>query len=202
VTDVYVNDRVFKCFDVDESGHVDFKEFCLGLTAAWEATLADKMVTYFNVIDKDGDGMLEREEIEELLLDSHQWDDGDMAQTIAQVKLHVNLIFDLIDPKAKGGISKDRFLDGLVEEPQVVAILDRCFGTTLGTTESAPKADTGGEQEGKEGDEALCRLKPKQEGRSLDEIKKRGWNRNRNRRKWQADDRSSTERAVVRLTVK
>ena len=51
---------------------------------------------------------------------------------------------------------------------KVVAILDRCFGTT----ESAPKADTGGEQEGKEGDEALCRLKPKQEGRSLDEIKK------------------------------
>jgi len=36
--------------------HVDFKEFCLGLTAAWDATFADKMVTYFNVIDEDGDG--------------------------------------------------------------------------------------------------------------------------------------------------
>ena len=56
VVDVYVNDRIFKCFDVDESGAVDLKEFCLGLTAAWEGTLADKLVTYFNAIDKDNDG--------------------------------------------------------------------------------------------------------------------------------------------------
>ena len=75
--------------------------------------------------------MLERQEIEELLLDSHQWDDGDPDQTIVQVKLHVNLIFDLIDPKAKGGISKDRFLDGLVEQPQVGTpcnLLTECRG--------------------------------------------------------------------------
>ena len=56
VTDVYVNDRIFKCFDVDESGHVDMKEFCLGMTAAWEGTLAEKLVTYFKAIDKDDDG--------------------------------------------------------------------------------------------------------------------------------------------------
>ena len=53
---------------------------------------------------------------------------------------------------------------------KVVAILDRCFGTT----QAAAKGDTGGEstQEGQEGEEAVCQLKPKQEGRSLDQIKK------------------------------
>jgi len=171
ITDVYVNDRVFKCFDVDESGHVDFKEFCLGLTAAWDATFADKMVTYFNVIDEDGDGMLEREEIEELLMDSHQWDDGDPINTQQQVKLHVNLIFDLIDPKAKGGISKDRFLDGLLEQPRVVAILDRCFGTTQAPT-TGETCEAGGQQQEPEEDTPMSQLKPKQEGRSLDSIKK------------------------------
>merc|ERR1711998_481004 len=36
--DVYVNDRIFKCFDQDGNGWVDIREFMLGLAASWEGS--------------------------------------------------------------------------------------------------------------------------------------------------------------------
>jgi len=124
IVDVYVNDRIFKCFDVDGSGAVDYKEFCLGLTAAWKSSLADKMVTYFAVIDQNGDGMLGRDEIEDILIDSNQWE-GD----VPEIKRLVNLIFDAVDPHGTGEVNKEKFLDGMVSNHQVIAVFDKCFGT-------------------------------------------------------------------------
>ena len=57
---------------------------------------------------------LGREEIEGVLIDSHQWDGQ-----LQELKRVVNLTCDLLDPYKSDNISKEDFLDGLVQYKQV-----------------------------------------------------------------------------------
>ena len=58
--------------------------------------------------------MLGRDEIEDILIDSNQWE-GD----VPEIKRLVNLIFDAVDPHGTGEVNKEKFLDGMVSNPQV-----------------------------------------------------------------------------------
>eukprot|EP00658_Telonema_sp_P-2_P079568 TRINITY_DN7719_c0_g1_i3.p1 TRINITY_DN7719_c0_g1~~TRINITY_DN7719_c0_g1_i3.p1 ORF type:complete len:260 (-),score=88.94 TRINITY_DN7719_c0_g1_i3:161-862(-) len=126
VTDVYVNDRIFHCFDVDLSGTVELPEFMIGLTAAWESPLADKLNAYFEAMDKHGHGVLDRVDVERMLLESRQW------RSPAEIKDQADIVFDAIDPKGRGEISKYVFVEALFHHPEVVAVFERCFGGATG----------------------------------------------------------------------
>jgi len=124
--DVYVNDRIFKCFDQDNNGWVDLREFILGLTASWEGSLADKVMTYFGAVDVDGDGVLTHDEVSKMLLESEKWSGP------GEVKPLVDRIFECLDPNRSGGISMEEFEEGFVKNSHILTpIFDTAFSTNM-----------------------------------------------------------------------
>jgi Ca2+-binding EF-hand superfamily protein len=56
-------DQLFRCFDIDGDGFVDFKEFIVGLCVSSSENSETKLKWAFNMYDIDGNGMICKEEM-------------------------------------------------------------------------------------------------------------------------------------------
>ena len=56
-------EHVFRCYDTDKNGKVDFREFMCGLSPSIRGTKRQKLNFAFSVVDIDGDGYITRDEM-------------------------------------------------------------------------------------------------------------------------------------------
>ena len=84
-SDVYINDRIFQLFDEDGSGRIDSEELIMGLIGAMDKHLKDKMMTYFYLVDTNGDGMLDQEEVEDMITNSGKFEDAEVKDLVTKV---------------------------------------------------------------------------------------------------------------------
>ena len=56
-------EHVFRCYDTDGNGKVDFREFVCGLSLSIRGTQRQKLNFAFKVADVDGDGFITRDEM-------------------------------------------------------------------------------------------------------------------------------------------
>ena len=55
--------HIFRTFDTNNDGFLDFQEFLLGLHITSEGTREEKFAWLFNLYDQDGDGVIELSEM-------------------------------------------------------------------------------------------------------------------------------------------
>ena len=58
-----MGERLFKVFDRDDSGGIDFQEFLTGMALIYRGTIEEKKKFLFEMYDLDGDGVVTREEL-------------------------------------------------------------------------------------------------------------------------------------------
>jgi len=122
--DVYSNERIFQCFDEDGSGRIDSEEFCIGLIAAMDTPLKDKLLTYFFLVDSNGDGMLDQEEVEDMLVTSGKYEADD-------IKGIVDGIFKELERDegfpAMQSIALEEFMSAVSRNQRILGIFEHCF---------------------------------------------------------------------------
>ncbi|CAD8128593.1 unnamed protein product [Paramecium sonneborni] len=71
-------DKIFFSADLDHSGSIDYTEFIIGYTEMQNLMAQEKLETAFKLFDKDGNGIISKQELQEILgglnLQDQQWE--------------------------------------------------------------------------------------------------------------------------------
>uniref|UniRef100_A0A3B3ZC98 EF-hand domain-containing protein n=1 Tax=Periophthalmus magnuspinnatus TaxID=409849 RepID=A0A3B3ZC98_9GOBI len=106
-------ENVFRSFDTNGDGHIDFLEYVAAVHLILRGKLKDKLVWSFKVFDRDGNGSLDRAEVGLIIKVRHR---------TRAVKSSKNLILKLVS-KVDTHLSKislEEFIDGAEKDPWVL----------------------------------------------------------------------------------
>ena len=121
VEDKYVK-HVFRSFDTNGDGEVDFREFMVSLSITSRGTLRQKLEWAFKVYDIDGDGFITRNEILEIFSAMHNLtgDNQNVTGSVLTLQDRVDELIKRLDKDDDGKISMDEFVEGSGSEPGIV----------------------------------------------------------------------------------
>ena len=111
--------NIFRIFDKDNNGFMDFKEFLMALDVTTCKTREEKLEWAFRLYDIDGDGTINQDEmttIIEILDDLGGMEVGEeymvdgQPEVLAPAKERASNLLGAIDLDGDGGISKEEFL--------------------------------------------------------------------------------------------
>ncbi|KAA0162810.1 hypothetical protein FNF31_03074 [Cafeteria roenbergensis] len=131
--------RMWELFDTDESGSVDVREVVAGL-ATLRSGGEDALQLCFDVLDADGSGHLEREELAialSALAGAGAASDGEDADEAAA---HLAFAFEAMDVNKDGRISLEEFKAGIAADPSLVGRFLRPLDSLGGDSSRALRA--------------------------------------------------------------
>ncbi|EQC35112.1 hypothetical protein SDRG_07345 [Saprolegnia diclina VS20] len=109
--------RLYKVFDKDGNGTIDFREFIIGLNSLVQGSLEQKLDTLFAVYDKDGSGTISVSELV-LILNGGQ-------EKMSQLAVYIDNYFATVDTNGDNVITEDEFLTAASVEPLVLEALTK-----------------------------------------------------------------------------
>nr|XP_037274115.1 Kv channel-interacting protein 4-like [Rhipicephalus microplus] len=122
---------LFQAFDQDHNGTITFQDFVVGLSALSRGAPVDKLRWAFQLYDLNGDGIISRDEMTDVIVSihslvgapHHQPDDDDPDS----VRDHANRVFQKLDLNQDGVVTIDEFIETCLKDENVMkslAILD------------------------------------------------------------------------------
>ncbi|CAJ1049873.1 guanylyl cyclase-activating protein 2-like [Xyrichtys novacula] len=114
-------DNVFRTFDTNKDGHIDFLEYVAAVHLVLRGKLEDKLKWSFKVFDRDGNGCLDRQEVRTIVkiiqkLKKH----NDPNITVRNIEDICDRIFELVDKNRDSQISLEEFMEGANKDPWVM----------------------------------------------------------------------------------
>eukprot|EP01121_Diplochlamys_sp_Union-15-3_P004672 TRINITY_DN1486_c0_g1_i1.p1 TRINITY_DN1486_c0_g1~~TRINITY_DN1486_c0_g1_i1.p1 ORF type:complete len:200 (+),score=32.06 TRINITY_DN1486_c0_g1_i1:50-649(+) len=136
IMDSALSNLVFDSFDKDKNGMLELREYMAMMGVIYGGTIDQKLEASFSVLDKNGDKLLSKEEIRDMLIiiikqlerTKMRTKYGDQVTGStpvlidSQVKLIENIlkeVFDKVDTDGSGTIDKDEFFIGFSKHPDV-----------------------------------------------------------------------------------
>ncbi|XP_022246137.1 EF-hand calcium-binding domain-containing protein 1-like [Limulus polyphemus] len=126
MTDDILMDRIFRTFDADNDGIIDFGEWVTGLSIILRGTQDEKIDFCFKVYDLTGDRIITREEMFHMLKNT-------MVRQLAEedpdegIKDLVDLTLKKMDYDRDGRLSADDFKRSVQEEPLLLEAFGPCL---------------------------------------------------------------------------
>ncbi|XP_011437085.1 neurocalcin homolog [Crassostrea angulata] len=111
-------EHVFRTFDADGNGSVDFQEFAVGLFVSSCQDLDKKLDWAFRVYDINGDGYITKDEMAKIVTSICK-----MTKSTADVENMIHDIFNTMDVNKDQRISREEFLKGASHNDFVIKLL-------------------------------------------------------------------------------
>lgn len=104
---------VFNTFDHDRSGTISFEEFVMGLSVLSRGTLQERLQWAFSLYDINGDGIITKEEMNDIVSAIYEMMGRFSEPTIDETtsREHVDRVFQKMDINKDGVISLEEFMD-------------------------------------------------------------------------------------------
>ena len=117
----FLADSLFRVFDEDGSGTMDFTEYMLAINATNLDSPEDKLKWMFSVFDKDGGGTISGDEIEALLrglfeMSGQVFDDKDLQEASKG-------IMKAIDSDGDGEVTRQEFIKNATKSEFIASML-------------------------------------------------------------------------------
>ncbi|XP_023229135.1 neuronal calcium sensor 2-like isoform X1 [Centruroides sculpturatus] len=114
--------HVFRTFDADGNGFVDFKEFLLAVAVTSGGSAEERLRWAFRVYDVDGDGFVRAEEMKKVLRSVYEMagetPDGQTPEE------RTAAIFRKMDSDRDGKLSREEFVSACLRDPGLLRLLE------------------------------------------------------------------------------
>jgi len=116
---------VFKVFDVNKDGAIEFTEFIHALSITSRGSLDEKLQWAFRLYDLDSDGCITRKEMESIVGSIYKMvgDSVKLPEEENTPKKRVDRIFSMMDKNNDAKLTLEEFKEGAKADPSIVHAL-------------------------------------------------------------------------------
>merc|ERR1711936_49682 len=115
-------DHVFRSFDTDSNGVIDFKEFLIAMDVTSSGTPEEKLSWAFRMYDVDGNGWIDLVEMTKLVKSIYAMIGPTTAQHDSP-EARAKEIFQRMDINCDGRITKDEFIQTCLVDQNLIQLL-------------------------------------------------------------------------------
>jgi len=113
-------DQIFRIFDKDGNGSIDFKEFMMATDMTASGSPEEKLRWAFKMYDKDGSGSIELKEMIEIIGTLYEME-GVSKEAASE---RAEKIFSVLDINSDGELNEDEFIRGCLDDDDLVNLLN------------------------------------------------------------------------------
>ena len=109
-------DHVFRSFDTDESGTIDFKEFLMAIDVTTAGTAEEKLKWTFRMYDVDGNGVIDQDEMTNIVQAIYDMLGAGATKPTDSAEDRAKKIFSTMDDNGDGHLTEEEFLSGCMQD--------------------------------------------------------------------------------------
>jgi len=119
-------DQIFRIFDKDGNGSIDFKEFMMATDMTASGSPEEKLRWAFKMYDKDGSGTIEPSEMAEVITELFEM----CGQSKDEGNVRADRIFKKLDIDDNGELDENEFIRGCLDDADFIKLLTGDSGQT------------------------------------------------------------------------
>jgi Ca2+-binding EF-hand superfamily protein len=114
---------IFKAFDADHSGKIEFTEFLIAFNIRSKGSLDQKLNWTFDVYDHNSDGIIDRKELHKMFTLLFTMMEVDTKEEKYDVNKRVDAMLKQVDTSGDKVLSREEFIEGIKRDEHLKKLL-------------------------------------------------------------------------------